>query len=279
MYLLYPLLLLSATTSCYWLMQLGHSPIRSMIAVIIVCNAIIWFYEWLYPYKIEWRPSRQVLLLDIAHTLVSARVITPLIKVFIVYMLSQFAFLNLEVWPHHLPMIWQVVIAIILGDLTIYIFHRWMHSSDLGWKIHVVHHSPSKLHFWASARSHPINVAFTYLFEVGLLMILGTSIEALSIWTVFMSLNGLFQHCNIDLKPGILNSILATSDVHRIHHSTNWDESNSNFGNTTVLWDRLFGTYKKPSHSINKVGIVNHLIPENYLAHLKAPFKLDGFKQ
>ena len=45
------------------------------------------------------------------------------------------------------------------------------------------------------------------------------------------------------MTPGFLSGILATSDVHRFHHSSDLDESNTNFGNATMIWDRIFGTF------------------------------------
>ena len=33
--------------------------------------------------------------------------------------------------------------------------------------------------------------------------------------------------------------------MHRIHHSTRIDESNSNFANLLPWWDRMFATYRR----------------------------------
>ena len=35
--------------------------------------------------------------------------------------------------------------------------------------------------------------------------------------------------------------------MHRIHHSPESSETNSNFGAVFSFWDRLFGTYRRPS--------------------------------
>lgn len=278
MILLYPFMLIASSTLCYKLINSVHSIERALIVTLVISNILVWVYEFIYPFEESWKPTKKILVLDIAHTLISARIVTPLIKILIIYLITKFQFLQTNLWPHELPVILQVILAIISSDFMVYTFHRWMHKTNLGWRIHVVHHTPSKLHFWASARAHPINVGITFFLEVGLLIFLGIDAEVLAVWTVYMSINGLFQHCNIDIKPGVLNKFLATCEVHRIHHSTNWDESNSNFGTTTVLWDRLFGTYKEPTRPIENVGIMNHVIPENYWDQLKSPFLLNKYK-
>jgi sterol desaturase/sphingolipid hydroxylase (fatty acid hydroxylase superfamily) len=254
-YTFYPLTLLACMFATWEMIAHGETPIMALTIVVIIANALIWLAEFALPYQKSWRPSGRVLLLDIAHTMVSAKVITPFAKLLLLELIAKYSLQRYAIWPYDLPIWVQVIIAIIIGDLLIYTLHRWMHLSDFGWKIHVVHHTPTKLHFWASARSHPINVMLVYTTEVGVLLLLGISPEALAIWTIFMSVNGLFQHCNCDIKPGILNSFLATCDVHRVHHSPDWKYSNSNFGNTTVLWDRLFGTYCLPEKPITEVGI------------------------
>ena len=36
--------------------------------------------------------------------------------------------------------------------------------------------------------------------------------------------------------------------MHRVHHSIEDDETNSNFGFNLSIWDRLFGTYRDQPH-------------------------------
>jgi len=247
----------------------------------LISNAIVWATEFYIPFNEQWRPSKKILSIDIAHALITALFVTPILKMLLLAGLVKYdlASSGLGLWPSAWPLILQILLAILLADLLIYLLHRLMHATELGWKIHVVHHTTEKMHFWASSRTHPINSIIVYTTEVGVLLLLGISTEALAIWTVFMSVNGLLSHCNIDLRLGVLNRIFSTADVHRVHHSTNWEFSNSNFGNTTCIWDQVFGTYKLPIEPIRIQGIQMHKIPENYLDHMKAPFVLDHYKR
>jgi sterol desaturase/sphingolipid hydroxylase (fatty acid hydroxylase superfamily) len=71
----------------------------------------------------------------------------------------------------------------------------------------------------------------------------------------------MFNHGNIRL-PGALDRLLrllvVTPDMHRVHHSVEDDEANSNFGFNLSVWDRLFGTYRaqpRAGHLDMNIGI------------------------
>ncbi len=272
---LYPALLLSAAGGAWRLMVGGVAPEAAAAVLIVASAACIWGLELARPHLAAWRPPGRTLLVDVVHTTVSTA-LSPLIKAAIVLLAAAVLRprVGLEVWPSAWPLGLQVLLAIPVADLGIYLGHRLMHVTGLGWRIHAVHHSPVRLHFWASARSHPFNVAVKIALESAPLLILGIGVEAYSLWVVFMSVNGLLQHSNVDLRTGSLSRVLATSEVHRVHHSTDMALGNSNFGNTTVLWDRLFGTYRLPAEAITEVGVPGYVIPERYGLHLLVPFVL-----
>jgi len=68
-------------------------------------------------------------------------------------------------------------------------------------------------------------------------------------------------------------------DLHRWHHSKKIGESNNNYGNNLIIFDRLFGTYFHPERQVDpnlhieEIGLLNPDYPENYLGQLKAPFQ------
>jgi sterol desaturase/sphingolipid hydroxylase (fatty acid hydroxylase superfamily) len=93
--------------------------------------------------------------------------------------------------------------------------------------------------------------------------------------------NGLLQHSNVSFaSDGVWSTVLATPEVHRWHHSAVLEESCTNFGNTTVIWDRVFGTLHLPTdrQPSTDVGIAGTMIPENYWSHLVAPFVLRQYE-
>jgi sterol desaturase/sphingolipid hydroxylase (fatty acid hydroxylase superfamily) len=67
------------------------------------------------------------------------------------------------------------------------------------------------------------------------------------VFEVLLNATAMFNHGNVKLPGGIdagLRLLLVTPDMHRVHHSTDHAEANSNFGFNLSIWDRLFGTYR-----------------------------------
>lgn len=278
--LLYPTILVGSVVAAASIHAATELPILLVgVGVVVTSGALVWALELAMPYTRAWRPSGRHLRLDMLHTAVSSIVAQP-VKALILLALATFAHphVGLGLWPTEWPFALQVVLAIPLADLGIYLGHRLMHVTDVGWRVHAVHHSTAKLHFWAGARSHPFNVAVKIILESGTLLLLGIQPEVYALWLVFMSVNGLLQHANVDLRPGVLSYVLATNIVHRVHHARDIALSSSNFGNVTMVWDRLFGTFRLPSEPVTDVGAAGYDIPERYGAHLLAPFVLPRFE-
>lgn len=235
--------------------------------------------RWI-PHTPAWRPTRASLTADVAHAVVSAGAVAPVVRAGLTVLVAGWASTQVaasvgSLWPAAAPTAVQVALAVGVADLGAYVAHRWMHLSDVGWRIHAVHHASRGLNVMASARSHPFNAALTQLGETSLLVLLGVPPLVLAYWTVIKATNGMLQHANVAYAPGPWAWVMATPEVHRWHHSVHLDESNTNFGNTTVLWDRAFGTLFLPADRAPgvDVGIAGSAIPERYLDHLAVPFR------
>lgn len=250
-------------------------------AAVFTVAVVLLVLEPLMPFSPQWRPGLRVFALDLTHALVVAYAVAPAIRasLFVVLASAGASLVHANgapLWPTGLPLAVQLVLAVVLADLGAYLAHRFMHVSHFGWRLHAVHHSPEKLHVLASARTHPFNAVLTLTCETGPLILLGITPEVLALWTIAKGVNGMLQHSNVDLRPGRLGEVLATTDVHRWHHSRVLAESNTNFGNTTMIWDHVFGTYFRPADRLpsTDVGIAGAVVPERYLAHLVTPFVL-----
>jgi ornithine lipid hydroxylase len=280
----YPLLLLIALAIEAQLLH-TNIPIGITVAIAVIPLMLgIWGLEMISPYTRSWRPTLHQFLLDFCHSLLSANAAGQLTRIALASVMATVgAFLaakaGSQLWPTQWPLWLQLPLAILVADFGVYWAHRWMHLSRLGWRLHAVHHTPTKLYFLAAGRTHPFNAVISHGAEIIPLIVLGSGPELFALWTVFKTVNGVLQHSNIDLTPGWLNRILATNEQHWHHHSQERTPSNSNFGNTTMIWDQLFGTYytsdERPSPI---VGIAGAEIPEHYLAHLSVPFTLRQYQ-
>jgi sterol desaturase/sphingolipid hydroxylase (fatty acid hydroxylase superfamily) len=137
------------------------------------------------------------------------------------------------------------VAAFLLLDLMRYAVHRCEHAVPLFWRFHALHHSDPDVDVTTSVRHHPIEYVFAsgvYWFALILL-----DVPATVVLTHGLAVFGMasIQHGNIRLPERVerwLQPVLVTVDMHRIHHSVRFEETNSNYGAVLSIWDRLFGT-------------------------------------
>lgn len=281
----YPTILVCALYASWWGSHYSSVVLFYAGGVVLASALLIGLLEHIQPLIRKGTVPVKTQLLDIVHSLVSAAVVFPVIRALLLTSVAVLGsklsvWLGFTIWPSHWPLALQVVLAVAVADLGAYWAHRSMHLTRIGWRLHALHHTPLKLNFLAAGRSHPFNAAYTLGAENIAVLLLGITPEALVLLVVFKGVNGLLQHSNMYMHSRWLSPILATDEVHHWHHSQDLHESNSNFGNTTVLWDRLFGTYFMPKDRTPSelVGISNTHIPESYLTHLAVPFILDRFE-
>lgn len=145
-----------------------------------------------------------------------------------------------------LPQGLEALLCIIILDLMIYIQHVVLHMIPFFWRFHVVHHSDLDLDVSSGLRFHPIEILASMLYKVGLVFALGPSPLAVLIFEAILNGMAQFSHSNITLPQRLdrlLRYVIVTPDMHRIHHSVEKSETNSNFGFNLSIWDRALGTY------------------------------------
>ncbi|MBT5869032.1 MAG: sterol desaturase family protein [Nitrospinaceae bacterium] len=145
-------------------------------------------------------------------------------------------------WPEGL----EIFLCIIILDLMIYIQHVVLHRIPFFWRFHIVHHSDLDLDVSSGLRFHPIEIMGSMLFKIGLVFALGPSPMTVLIFEAILNGMAQFSHSNIALPESLdrlLRYVIVTPDMHRIHHSIEKRETNSNFGFNLSIWDRFLGTY------------------------------------
>jgi sterol desaturase/sphingolipid hydroxylase (fatty acid hydroxylase superfamily) len=140
-----------------------------------------------------------------------------------------------------------VPLAVIAMDFVIWLQHVMVHAVPALWRLHRVHHADLDYDLTTGARFHPIEIILSMLIKFATIVVLGPSVLAVVIFEVLLNGTAMFNHGNIRLPPAIdrvLRWFVVTPDMHRVHHSIEDDETNSNFGFNLPWWDRLFGTYR-----------------------------------
>lgn len=174
-----------------------------------------------------------------------------------------------------LPFWLEVLLVILLIDLSKYGFHRASHENAFLWRFHSSHHAVNRMYLINGFRLHPVYHISTYLVAYLPPLILGASQEALIMHSVVLGIAGSFQHANIRLNHGLLNYVFSTNELHRWHHSSKISEGNKNCGAIFSFWDIAFGSFY-----LNLEGRPKHLglygepfYPmNNYWQQLMVPF-------
>ena len=175
------------------------------------------------------------------------------------FLYQSFGTFTLGLSPLWVVSIYTITLAII-DDLSVYLLHRWMHHSPLLWSFHSVHHSAEFLTPLTWLRIHPVEMllntsrrAFVYgLTTGGFMFISGGAVSELSflgvniISLIFFVMGANLRHSHIPITYGSrLETILISPIQHQIHHSSDPQHINHNFGSKFALWDLLFGTLIK----------------------------------
>jgi len=139
-----------------------------------------------------------------------------------------------------------ILVSVLLLDLAIYLQHVLFHAVPGLWRLHRMHHADLEFDATTGLRFHPVEIVMSMGIKLAVVAALGPPAVAVLIFEVLLNGTALFNHANIDLPRRVdrwLRLIVVTPDMHRVHHSTDPRETNSNYGFNLPWWDRLLGTY------------------------------------
>lgn len=146
-----------------------------------------------------------------------------------------------------LPFWLALPVSILSLDLGRYALHRFYHHVPLLWRVHAVHHTDLDYDFTTALRFHPFEALLATAWTFALIVALGPPVEAVIAFEAGSAAVSIAQHANAKLPASLdrlLRLVLITPDMHRVHHSTQRPETDSNFGTIFPFWDRLFATYR-----------------------------------
>lgn len=139
---------------------------------------------------------------------------------------------------------WAWIFILIIEDFTFYWFHRISHTVRFLWASHQLHHS-SEIYSLASTfrETWTGTVTCTFLFW-GWMPLIGIEPGVIvSLKSVSMIYQFWLHTEKITKLPGWFEKIFNTPSHHRVHHGSNDEYLDKNFGGILIIWDRLFGTY------------------------------------
>lgn len=139
-----------------------------------------------------------------------------------------------------------IILTLLLLDFLYFLVHLMSHNVKLLWRLHKIHHTDEHVSALSGLLHHPLESIFVGLTVTAVAVMIGVPVLVYIYYTVALSIHAILSHADVALPrrlDRILRLLVVTPDVHRIHHSQNMAEGNSNFGAILTVWDRMFGTY------------------------------------
>ena len=170
------------------------------------------------------------------------------------FYLFQFKLFNL---PELVPTWALWVLTFIVIDLVFYIYHRISHRVNFLWAIHMSHHSSEEMNFAVSFRQAWFGPVSKLPFFM-IMPLIGFDPTIIAVAGVISTLWGIVGHTQIIGKLGPLELIFNTPSHHRVHHGSNPQYIDKNYGNLLIIWDRMFGTFEPEKEPV-KYGLVRNV--------------------
>lgn len=172
-----------------------------------------------------------------------------------------------------LPIVVQVLLIMVVADVTQYWVHRSFHRIRWAWPFHAIHHSSRNMDWLAGSRLHVVDTIITRGLILVPLFVIGFAEQALYIWLGIVAAQATFIHVNMKWRLKWLEQILVTPRYHHWHHAV-WP-IDKNFAVHFPFIDRLFGTYYLPADGSwpPEVGIHGDPVPAEFGSQLTWPFK------
>lgn len=222
--------------------------------VVIGASAAVTFTVLLLEIPFErhagWRLNRREFFTDLFYVVLSATVIskaTNLLAERPLEALKQSLGLTTH-WAEHLPWLMQVGLVVFLVEFGQYWMHRLMHNSTPFWLTHAPHHHLTQLNAMKGAVGNPIEL---WLISLSVVALFDLQQSAVLAGYGVMGVVSTFAHANVRSDPPLFYSfVFTTIRHHSLHHSVPYEDTRCNYGNSLILLDRIFGTYKEGEASL-----------------------------
>jgi len=234
------------------------------------------------PYRVQDEHRLNINLNNFGLILTNAlmqKVLGPLTLISLAFVLEQknLGIFNLINLHFHL----EILITIVLLDLSIYFQHLLTHRIPVLWKLHRVHHTDTGFDTSTALRFHPLETLFSLMYKAFFIFLIGASPLTVFIFEALINFSAMFHHSNFKLPPRIEKTVsrfIVTPDIHRIHHSVDVRETDSNFAFFISAWDPIFGTKTEQSKlppETMPIGLETHreIKDQSFWRLLLQPFK------
>ena len=204
--------------------------------------------------RYPWRDTAVSAGVAIGHAIAQAAVHGLIVGVFAATV-YHYRLFTIEVGLDHWP---ALVALFVLADFAFYWEHRCAHEIRFMWASHSVHHTVERLVLLAAARLAwtPV-ISGVFLFYLPLVWLGFSPVAVFGMASASLTYQ-IFVHTEVVPRIGWLEWLINTPSAHRVHHASNEQYLDKNYGGVLLVWDHLLGTYQaeRPDIAI-KFGLVH----------------------
>ena len=181
----------------------------------------------------------------------------------------------------------RAVSGILIGDFLCWASHLTRHKVPALWRFHAMHHSQRELNIFTEFRSHPLDSLLSSVMQSLPLYLtqipFSISVGILVAYKYFL----MFTHSNIDVNLGFARYLFVSPVYHRVHHASEPELHDCNYGAVFSIWDNFFRTARNHVNHVPRTGVDDfptehdapgRWIPTIYLLQLIAPFQTQMFR-
>ncbi len=180
--------------------------------------------------------------------------------------------LHLDIWPHHWPLLVQMLMVFLSSEFIWYWLHRAEHRWQPVWRFsgHGAHHSFKRLGALNFGLNHPFELFLLVLPAALIELTFGVGV-AVAGATVLGVVQASIAHANLDLNSKWIGLLFTTNGYHIRHHSSVLEQSNTNYGCSAIIWDRIFGTFGDSRTADAGIGPTEPTLWEKFLMPIREP--------
>jgi sterol desaturase/sphingolipid hydroxylase (fatty acid hydroxylase superfamily) len=210
--------------------------------VTISSLVVIWALEMLWP-AFQRRQRAQHTVRNISFGLMNALLASLLIAPMLILTqgraeASGFGLLRMT----SLSTIPSAMLAVLMLDGWMYLWHRASHRLPFLWPFHQVHHSDTEMDASSAVRFHPVEILLSGWLRTGVVLLLGITLPQMLLYETLLMPVIFFHHSNCRFPERLdkfLRLLITSPAMHRVHHSPVQSATDSNYSSIFSFWDRL----------------------------------------
>jgi sterol desaturase/sphingolipid hydroxylase (fatty acid hydroxylase superfamily) len=222
-----------------------------LMVVIYTVLGFVQLLEYAFERHEGWRLNRTEFATDIFYVALGATLITWLSDTLAndPMMAAKESLGIATPWITALPFLVQAALAMFLFEFGQYWMHRLMHNNSWFWATHAPHHHITQLNAMKGYVGNPIEL---FLISLGIISLLDFDKAALFAAISVGATVAIYAHANVRANPPAWYAFFFTTIRHHsLHHTAlSYEDTRCNYGNSLILIDRIFGTFKEGESEI-----------------------------